>query len=102
MYQKDVAAIVNATTSTVANWEKGCTNPTLVFIPRILEFLGYEPFPTLATSISEKIKQYQRKNGLSLKNLAKELDVDPSTLARWEKSETIPSKKLNRKLAALT
>jgi DNA-binding XRE family transcriptional regulator len=43
MHQKDAARLVNAATSTVTNWEKNRTRPTLVFMPKIFEFLGYDP-----------------------------------------------------------
>jgi hypothetical protein len=30
---------------TLANWEKGVTRPAISFVPRILDFLGYDPGP---------------------------------------------------------
>ena len=94
MHQKDVGAIVNATTSTVTNWEKGRTNPRLYLLPKIFEFLGYDPFPLSTAAAGEKIREYRRKNGLSIKKLAKILHVDPTTLARWEKGKGKPNRKL--------
>ncbi|MBI1805492.1 MAG: helix-turn-helix transcriptional regulator [Ignavibacteria bacterium] len=43
IHQKDVAALVNATTSTVTNWEKGRSSPRLYLLPKVFEFLGYNP-----------------------------------------------------------
>ena len=96
MHQKDVAVLVNATTSTVTNWEKNRVGPKLRFIPKIIEFLGYDPFPRTATSIGQQIKQYRRKNGMSIKKLALRLGIDPATLARWERGEGLPKTKLRR------
>ncbi len=84
LQQKDVGRIVNATTSTVTNREKGRTYPKLKFLPKVHEFLGYIPFESEATSIAAQIRELRHCNGLSMKRLAKILDVDPGTIARWE------------------
>jgi transcriptional regulator with XRE-family HTH domain len=42
LYQKDVAARLGVTTSTIWNWEHGWTIRKK-FIPRIVVFLGYNP-----------------------------------------------------------
>ncbi len=76
--------IINATTSTATNWEKGRTSPKLKFLPKVHEFLGYIPFESKATSIAAQIREFRRCNGLSMKRLAKILDLDPGAIARWE------------------
>jgi transcriptional regulator with XRE-family HTH domain len=101
MHQKDVAARVDATTSTVTNWEKGRTNPRLCFLPRVFQFLGYEILPDSGSTIGEKIKTYRRKKGLSIKKLARILSVDPTTLARWERGECKPIPTLRNQLNML-
>src|SRR5260221_9483126 len=40
LHQKEVAVIVNATTSTVTNWEKNRTSPRLYLLHKIIKFLG--------------------------------------------------------------
>src|SRR5882762_6941678 len=69
MHQKDVAALVNATTSTVTNWEKNQTSPRLYLLPKIIKFLGYDPLQRNATSLGQRIKQYRIQKGLSLRKL---------------------------------
>jgi len=98
LHQKDVAVLVNATTSTVTNWEKNRNRPKLYLLPKIFNFLGYDPLQSNATRFGEKIKQYRFQNGLSLRKLAKELDVDPGTLATWEKGNSEPRGKLKERL----
>lgn len=98
--QKDVAVIVNATTSTITNWEKNRNSPKLYLLPRIIKFLGYDPVDSNATCLGEKIKRYRIRRGLSLRKFAREFGVDPGTLARWEKDKTRSTKKL-RDLAVL-
>jgi transcriptional regulator with XRE-family HTH domain len=95
LLQKDVAAILGVDTMTVNNWERNRCRPRLYLIPKIGQFLGYNPFRTNQnSSIGESIKAYRLKNGLSQKKLAKLLRIDPTTAARWEKGKANPSKKL--------
>ncbi|MCL5958456.1 MAG: helix-turn-helix domain-containing protein [Chloroflexi bacterium] len=43
LFQADVAHKLGVPECSVLNWEKNRTSPTLHFIPRIVEFLGYVP-----------------------------------------------------------
>lgn len=101
LHQKDVAALVNATNSTVTNWEKNRTRPTLEFLPRIIEFLGYDPISLPGSSLGEKLKRYRRIRGQSIERLAEELGVDPTTIAKWERGKTTPSRRFQRVISAL-
>ena len=38
-------------TTTVNNWERNRSNPRLYLIPKIAEFLSYNPFPIIQTSL---------------------------------------------------
>ena len=98
MYQRDVAVLVNATTSTVTNWEKNRTSPRLYLLPEIIKFLGYDPLQSNPSTLGERIKQYRIQKGVSLRKLAKELDVDPGSLATWENGNSEPRGKLKERL----
>ena len=87
LHQKDVATIVNATTSTVTNWEKNRTTPAFRYIPKIITFLGYNPLDLKVGTFGEKIKLFRLINGVSQKKLAKRIGIDPDTLARWEEGK---------------
>ena len=56
-------------------------------MPKVIDFLGYEPAKRNATTLGERIKQYRIQQGLSLRRLAKEFGIDPGTLSRWERNE---------------
>jgi DNA-binding XRE family transcriptional regulator len=43
--QRDVVAALGAGPDTVCHWETGRTGPPLGVVPRIVEFLGYDPQP---------------------------------------------------------
>lgn len=87
MLQRDVAAIVGCDTTTVHNWEKGRTRPPLRFLPRIIRFLEYDPFPSEAETLGEQLLKYRRDRGMTQKELARRIRIDPGTLSRLERSK---------------
>jgi len=59
LLQKDVAGILGVDTTTINNWERNRCQPRLCLFPKIVQFLGYNPFPTEAKrAIGEEIKAY--------------------------------------------
>ena len=94
LYQKDVAKLLGVDTNSVTNWEKNRTCPRMYLLPKIIEFPGYDPLQSNATTLGERIKQYRIQKGLSLRRLAEELGVDPGTLAKWERGYHEPRGKL--------
>ncbi len=88
LLQKEVAVRVNATTSTVTNWEKNRTAPRLKFLPKVFEFLNYRSLQDNAPNLSARVKRFRIKNELSLRKMAKLAGVDPASLSRLEKSKS--------------
>ena len=82
--QKDAAANLKVDAWTFLNWENEKTEPAVPYYPRIVRFLGYDPFP-VARTLGEQIRRRRAELGLSLNWLAARLGVDEGTLARWEK-----------------
>ena len=101
MLQKDVAKEFGATVCTYRNWEKNRSNPSLVFIPMIIEFLGYVPYDTTCQDLGKRIAAKRRMLGLRQKDLARLIGVDPTTVRAWEKGNHRPQKKLLCKLVCL-
>jgi len=64
-------------------------SPEVKFIPAIIAFLGYNPFPR-PDALPQLLVWFRKGKGWTQKDLAKALDVDPTTLARWERSERAP------------
>jgi transcriptional regulator with XRE-family HTH domain len=89
---------LNVSDITVYLWEKNRVKPSLAQIPRIIEFLGNDPFKKKVESLGDKVREFRRVRGLSQKKLAERLGVDPMTLARWEKGKHRPTKKLLDKI----
>jgi len=73
----------------VGNWEYN-RGSAIIMIPKIVQFLGYDPFDTQFNTFWEKIKDYKRKQGLSIKKMAKILGIDLTTFSRWEKGINVP------------
>jgi transcriptional regulator with XRE-family HTH domain len=100
MLQKELADKFGTTTCTIRNWEKNRSNPSLTFIPKIIQFLDYVPYDTSEQDFGKKIATYRRFLGLRQKDLAQVIGVDPSTIRFWEKGKHRPSKLLLRLLTA--
>jgi len=83
---------------TICNWEINRTSPQLSLIPRIIAFLGYIPHDTLSGTLGKRIVAYRRVMGITQKELARRLGVDPSTLRRWETGTGQPSQKHRKRL----
>jgi transcriptional regulator with XRE-family HTH domain len=81
--QKDAARQLGVSADTIRNWEVGRARPALRQWPKLIEFLGYVPFPAEGT-LGDRLRTYRRLEGLSQKRLAAGLRIDPSALARWE------------------
>jgi len=84
--------------TTIYLWERNKVSPSLARIPKIIEFLGHDPFEKSAEKMGDKIREYRRVHGLSQKKLAEQLGVDQTTLAGWERGEHRPTKKLLDKI----
>jgi len=74
----------------------------LAQIPKIIDFLGQDPFEKETEKIGDRIREYRRVHGLTQKKFAEQLGVDQTTLAGWERREHKPSKLLVDRLLSLS
>ena len=100
LLQREVAGRLGVHKDTIYNWEGNRKSPQLRFVPRIIAFLGYVPEYTTPRTLGERILIARRLLGLTQKELARWLGIDPSTLGRWERNEGKPSRKLLERLNA--
>jgi len=90
-----VAEIIGVTTCCIMYWETGRNEPTVPYIPKIIEFIGYCPYiPT--RSLVERLKQVRWALGLSQRQVASLLKTDVSNIAGWETEQHRPTKKSAR------
>ena len=90
LLQKEAADHIGVDDWTIINWEKNRTTPPIRFWPNIIDFLGYDPHCPPRT-MGERIKAIRRNLGYSVKRLARQIDVDESTVTRWERGPSTPS-----------
>jgi transcriptional regulator with XRE-family HTH domain len=92
LLQREVAEKLGVDKDSVYHWEKNQYAPSLRVIPRIIQFLDYEPFDYSAMSLGERIVSRRWVRGISQEEMAHELGVDAATLRRWERGEGKPLK----------
>ncbi|MFI5364073.1 MAG: helix-turn-helix domain-containing protein [Candidatus Binatia bacterium] len=89
LLQREVAQQVGVDVNSVCHWETGHSRPKVYLMPRIIDFLGYVPGGP-AASFSEALRTTRRLAGLSQARLARRARIDESSIAKWERGETIP------------
>ncbi len=98
LLQKEVAQRLSVGESSIYNWGNNLSIPSLRYIPKIIEFLGYTPYDPSVRTTGEKIVTYRQLLSLSQKKLAHRLGIDPSTLGRWEKNKRQPPERILKDL----
>ena len=89
MLQKEVAEQNGVDNTSVFNWEGNRSSPDFRYMPAIIKFLGYDPLPA-ASTLAEQLVRRRTSLGLSQKESAGCLGVDPGTLAKWEQGKREP------------
>jgi transcriptional regulator with XRE-family HTH domain len=97
LYQAQVAKILGASQATVLNWEKGRTKVTVRHLPAVLRFLEYDP-RKLPETLAERLRARRQAEGLSQRELAARLGVDPTTVARLERGRMPKALRVRRAL----
>jgi transcriptional regulator with XRE-family HTH domain len=86
---RQVADQIGVNKASVANWESDRSVPEVEYMPAIIRFLGYNPLPPKLDWAS-RLVQCRTILGLTQKESAHRMGVDPSTLAKWERGERAP------------
>jgi transcriptional regulator with XRE-family HTH domain len=84
LFQKQVAQQIGVSKATIWNWECHESSPQIHVLPQVIKFLGYDPFPP-PESLAEKLVKRRKAFGVTQKEMAKRLGIDPTTLARLER-----------------
>ena len=89
LLQKQAAARLRVSESTVWDWEHEVYPPAIEHVPAIIAFLGYDP-SSAPQSVAERIVTARRRLGLPQRKLAEKLGISKATLGRWETGKTHP------------
>ncbi len=93
LMQSDIAQIIGVTEASIWNWENGA-QPHMKYLPSIIKFLGYIPFKSPETNNAiDRLKYFKQINGLTIKQLAKNMGCSHEQLADWINGRTKPYKK---------
>ncbi|MEW8287218.1 MAG: helix-turn-helix transcriptional regulator [Candidatus Thiodiazotropha endolucinida] len=79
--QSDVAPRLGVNPWTLRNWELNRTEPCVRSYPAIMNFLGYCPYQR-GDTLGKKILLHRTHQGLSQRDLARIVDVDPGSLSK--------------------
>lgn len=85
---------MGVTRATVSGWEQMKHTPQTRDIPKIVAFLGYVPEFMTAQSFAKQVRCARMLKGMTQRQFAALLGVDPSTIYQWEKGKSVPSRKL--------
>lgn len=101
LLQIDVANIIGVCEDSITGWENNRNEPSVMYYPKTIEFLGYVPFDVDSSTLGGQIKLYRYLHGLSQEALALSLDVNESTVFHYENNKHKPSPKTLRKFKSL-
>lgn len=91
LLQKDVATYIGVTEETIMRWEIGSAEPQIQFVPKVIQFLGYNPYPNETETFGGRLKFYRMLHGLSHKKMGKLVGVDAATVSTWETNKFKPN-----------
>src|SRR5262249_12996045 len=97
LFQRQVADELGTDETTLFRWERNMAQPQIRYFPRILKFLGYDPFPA-AVTLADKPPDARRSLGLTQTAFAEQLEVDPATLRKWEQDKAQPNRRSLKKI----
>ncbi len=98
---KDVIAEIHIDRETLRGWELGLFEPHVSHYPKIVNFLGYIPYPNQDETLAEKIKNYRYKYGLTQRGFAELLQTNCSVVWQWESNCRPPIDKTRERILDL-
>lgn len=121
IFQAEAARRLGVSTVALSRWECDKDHPAWSHQPKIITYLGYDPFDTPAlggpkgneshfvaslstgrpTSLGQQIIQLRLERKINRKELAQELGISVKTLWGWEIDRHAPSTLLKRRILEL-
>ena len=89
LLQKDLAQRLGVDKASVHNWENHRSSPSLQFIPKVIDFLGYDPLSTEANTLGEKLVAVRQQPGLPQEDLGAVYPHQPARTP-FAQAEIIP------------
>lgn len=73
---------MDVTENSITGWELNRHEVQVQLMPKVLKFLGY--YPCNENTLGEKLKAWRMRNGVSIKQLIKLINMDGNTLKKME------------------
>ena len=91
--QKWVAEIIGTDKCSIANWEHNRSRPRTRYLPKIINFLGYFPKDLFTANTLLRKLLFIVIHGLTQKQMADKIGIDPSTVMYLENDKHEATKK---------
>jgi DNA-binding transcriptional regulator YiaG len=88
--QWQAAEEIGVSVATYRGWEVNRAAPTVKHLPGAIAFLGFD-WRDSNDSFGDQIRTTRTRRGLSIREAASEIGIDPTTLRRWEVGDGLPS-----------
>ncbi len=107
LLQRELAELIGVAAATIHNWECSHARPNSMHIPKIFEFMGYDPFDGELDSgystickmtFGDHIRKKRLDLGITQRNLAKQMGVSVDAIRDWEKDRTKPQTEHQNKI----
>jgi len=99
--QAEVASVIGVSEACITFWENNRSYLQIKHYPKIIAFLGYNPFPVDISTLGGKVTKHRIEKGLSHRKFGELVGVDASTIAAWEQNTHKPSSKAVIKMKEL-
>lgn len=107
-YKKDLAEYIGVVTYTIDSYELGLSYPLPEKLIKIAEYFKMpieyfydDYYEFVFGNYGEQIKNWRKKDGLTYKDAAKIIGIDPKTLSSWERMINYPDRVMYEKLMAV-
>jgi transcriptional regulator with XRE-family HTH domain len=92
LLQKEVADMLGVEVNTVVGWEIGRAQPKVSYLPRIVSFIRYDPFPR-GESLAEQLRVERQRQGLTQYQLAEQLGIYKHTITLVETGKEVTNRR---------
>ena len=91
LYRKDAAGEMGVSEEALMKWERDSCEPPDRLYPKVIAFLGREPWAEPET-LGERLRAERRRRGLSIKRAAAMLNIDEGAFTQWERGLRMPTR----------
>ena len=91
--QRTLAVQFGVRAETVANWERGKSNPNVRRAAAVIRYLGYDPTPAGETP-GDRFRAVRRRLGLTQREVAARLQLDEGTTGDFERGRRRVSRRV--------